>query len=67
LLALCCGAVAQDRKDGCPPFSDQAKESVLAYMRKLGNVPVGTLLRVIDSNVKERTCYRRLAAGVRVF
>lgn len=60
LLALCCGAAAQDRKDGCPPLSDQAKESVLAYMRKLGNVPAGALLRVIDSNVNERTCYRRL-------
>lgn len=60
LLALCCGAAAQDRKDGCPPLSDQAKESVLAYMRKLGNVPAGTLLSVIDSNVNERTCYRRL-------
>ena len=25
-----------------------------------GNVPAGTLLSVIDSNVNERTCYRRL-------
>jgi protein-disulfide isomerase len=53
-------AVQENGSGACPPLSDQVKESVSAYVRKLAKVPVDAPLTLSASTLNEKTCYRRL-------
>ncbi len=51
---------AQSLSNGCLPFSEQTRASLLSYVRQALKVPATEPLDLAASSLNERTCYRRL-------